>query len=62
MEIVVDAEGGVIKARALGGHAAFRNVAERVVASWRFTPATRDGVPVTSTRRIPVQFRLAPDR
>jgi serine/threonine-protein kinase len=60
IEIVVDAKGRVIEARLLGGHPAFGKAAQRAVLTWRFAPATRGGVPVKSTRRFPVQFRLAP--
>ena len=59
VEIVVDEQGRVTLARALSGHSALRDAARKAVLAWRFAPATRDGVPVASTRRIPVQFRLA---
>jgi protein TonB len=59
VEIVVDEKGRVTQARALSGHSALRDAARKAVLAWRFAPATRDGVPVACTRRVPVQFRLA---
>ena len=59
VEIVVDEKGRVTVARALSGPSALRDAARKAVLAWRFAPATRDGVPVACTRRVPVQFRLA---
>ena len=56
---MVDEKGRVTEARALSGHSALREAARKAVLGWRFAPATRDGVPVASTHRVPVQFRLA---
>jgi protein TonB len=59
VEIVVDEKGRVTVARALSGHSALREAARKAALGWRYAPATRDGVPVASTRRVPVQFRFA---
>ena len=57
LEIAVDAKGNVTATRVLSGHNAFRSAAQKAVRSWRFVPATRDGVPVEDTLRRIVEFR-----
>ena len=59
VEIVVDATGRVVAARALG-HAGFGldEAALRAIRAYRFSPAIRGGRPVPVRMRWPVQFRL----
>jgi protein TonB len=33
--------------------------ARRAVESWRFAPALRDGVPVSSRIEVPIRFRIS---
>ena len=40
------------------GHKVLDRAAQRTVKRWLFSPATRDGLPVSSQVRIPVSFRL----
>ena len=40
------------------GHRLLDRAAVRSVKRWRFSPATRGGLPVSSQVRIPVRFRL----
>jgi protein TonB len=40
------------------GHSVLDRAASRTVKRWRFTPASRAGIPAASQVRIPVRFRL----
>jgi protein TonB len=40
------------------GHRVLDRAAHRAVSRWRFSPAKRDGLPVSSQVRIPVRFLL----
>lgn len=40
------------------GYAVLDQAAERTVRRWRFAPATKNGVAVAATLRIPIAFRL----
>ncbi|MFN8547899.1 MAG: M56 family metallopeptidase [Candidatus Eisenbacteria bacterium] len=40
------------------GHPAFSEEAKRVLALWRFTPATKDGRPVAAAVQVPFAYRL----
>jgi len=53
----VDAAGNVTATRVLSGHSALRGAAQKAVRSWRFTPATRDGVPVEYQLKTTVFFK-----
>jgi len=59
LDLVVDSEGRVASARALGGHPlGFADAALRAVRGYRFTPARRAGRPVRVQMRWTVAFRL----
>ena len=44
------------------GHRVLDRAAHRAVSRWRFSPAKRDGLPVSSQVRIPVRFLLEEGR
>jgi serine/threonine-protein kinase len=56
LEVTIDEKGNVTGTRVLSGHSAFRAAAQKAVRSWRFVPATRDGVPVKYTLTQVVEF------
>ncbi|MBI4616586.1 MAG: energy transducer TonB [Planctomycetes bacterium] len=60
LEVVVTVSGEVRRARVLesSGHLVLDEAALQAVVSWRFRPATSDGVPFESKVEIPVVFRL----
>jgi len=60
LEIAVDASGNVTSTRVVSGHIAFRAAAQKAARSWRFLPATRDGVPIPFTLTKIVEFRQPP--
>jgi protein TonB len=60
VRVQVTAEGAAA-AVSLGrssGHAALDAAALAAIRSWRFSPATRGGVPVAAEAEVPVAFRL----
>jgi TonB dependent receptor/TonB-dependent Receptor Plug Domain/Gram-negative bacterial TonB protein C-terminal len=52
LELTIDQDGAVTKAQALEGEAQFIEVVIAATATWRFKPATRDGVPVAARVRF----------
>ena len=58
VEILIDADGRVAKARILMSIPALDQAAIACVKEWQFTPATIDGHPVATVARAPVRFRL----
>lgn len=57
VEVVVDEEGTVAVARALGDASAFRTAALDAARQWRFRPAARDGVDVATRVCLVFAFR-----
>jgi TonB family protein len=55
--VTVNSDGTVRSARAASGAPPFDRAAAAAARTWRFTPATRDGVPVAATIRVQVLFR-----
>lgn len=59
MHVTIEADGTVSEAHPEGEHlAGFDEAALEAVRSWRFAPATRDGVAIRSRVRVEVRFRL----
>ena len=58
IEVVIDTNGKVISARATGGPAMLRDVAERAARQARFTPALLSGQPVRVSGTINYNFSL----
>jgi protein TonB len=53
----IDEQGRVLKATAVSGPGLLRPTAEEALRKWRFKPAVRDGVNVSSEVRISIIFR-----
>ena len=64
LEVDLDAEGSVtaVRVRDDAGYPRLAAAAIDAVNMGRFPPATRNGVPIASTVRIPFRFRLKPAR
>ena len=61
LEILVGIDGHPLEARVVrsSGHRLLDAAARRtVLAKWRFQPAMRNGQPVQSLGRVPIEFRL----
>ena len=60
LQILVGTEGRVEEVRVIGssGYAELDQAAQRVVRSWRFSPALQKGVPVAAWATLPVVFDL----
>ena len=57
--IIVDSQGGVTDARVVKPLGlGLDEKAVETVRTWRFTPATRDGIPVAVRVSIEVSFRI----
>lgn len=56
LALTIDKRGGVQSARLLSGDAPFASAALDAARSWRFTPAMRDGRPISAIIRFRVQF------
>jgi TonB family protein len=56
MEVRIDRSGKVTSVKTLSGPPAFVEDAELAVKRWTFTPAERDGRPVTSTSYVVISF------
>jgi protein TonB len=54
----VNAGGGVVSVRAVGGDAAFFVNSEVAMRAWRFAPALKEGVPVPSVVLVDFVFKL----
>jgi len=61
LALELDEDGAVIAVRQTvsSGHAALDEAAAAAARSWRFEPATLDGVPTASCVSVPVRFGLA---
>jgi protein TonB len=58
VEILIDANGNVIRARVLQSVPLLDNAAIQTVYQWRFTPAMKHGRPVAALAHAPVDFRI----
>ncbi len=56
LELSIDGSGAVTEARAVTGAPPFSTHAESLAMSWRFEPATREGVPIPAKVRFAVSF------
>jgi TonB family protein len=57
LAVEVDEQGKVLKATAVSGPGLLRPAAEEALMRWRFKPAARSGVNVSSEAKISVIFR-----
>jgi protein TonB len=57
-EVLADGRAGRVQLERSSGHALLDASAMNTVRTWRFTPARKDGVIVTQTVRIPIEFNL----
>lgn len=57
-EVLADGRAGRVQLEQSSGHAMLDAAAMNTVRVWRFTPARKDGVIVTQTVRIPIEFNL----
>jgi TonB family protein len=58
VEVIVDEEGRVASAEAVGGHELLREAAVKAARQWRFTPTLLSGQPVKVSGRIIFAFSL----
>jgi len=58
VEILIDASGSVTRARVIQSIPALDQAAVQTVYQWRFSPAIKNGHPVATIARAPVQFRI----
>jgi TonB family protein len=58
--ITVNRDGTVRASRAIEGRDPFASAAVEACSSWRFTPATRNGIPIAATIRFEVKFVAPP--
>jgi TonB family protein len=56
LEVVIDRDGTVAESSVVSGIEPFADAARSAVVSWRFTPAVRDGKPITARIRVKVDF------
>jgi protein TonB len=57
VEVQVDEDGRVKKARAVSGPMMLRGSAEAAARNWRFSPARLNGIPVKVTSSITFSFQ-----
>lgn len=57
-EVLADGRAGRVRLEQSSGHAVLDASAMNTVRTWRFTPARKDGVIITQTVRIPIEFNL----
>ena len=58
LEILIDVDGSVVRATVTNGIKELDEAAVAAVRQWRFKPAMKDGRPVPSLARAPVQFSI----
>jgi protein TonB len=58
IDIAADGTPANVSVVTSSGHVILDRAAMATVRTWRFHPATREGVPVESARDLPVEFRL----
>lgn len=58
VEVTAEGGAGAVAVVESSGHDSLDEAAVTAVRRWRFHPAVRDGVPVPSTLRVPITFRL----
>lgn len=57
LELTIDKEGNVARVVVVEGEPPFSEAAEKAAPSWKFSPARRDGTPVSARIRMRVEFR-----
>lgn len=57
LEITIDETGRVTRAVPVAGPAVLRSSAVAAVQQWRYQPASVNGAPVSSRRRVRVSFK-----
>lgn len=57
-EVLPDGRAASVRLEKSSGHAVLDAAAMNTVRTWRFTPARKDGVPITQTVSIPIDFTL----
>ena len=58
VEILIDANGNVARARVIQSIPALDQAALKTVYRWRFSPAIKNGRPVATIANAPVAFRI----
>ena len=58
LEILIDSEGRVVRARVLSSNPALDAAALETVRGWRFAPALKRGRPVATLAQAPIAFRI----
>jgi protein TonB len=58
VEIVIGADGQVLRARVLQSIPSLDAAALAAVRQWRFAPAMKNGLPVVTSAVAPVSFRI----
>ena len=61
-QVLPDGRAGKVRLERSSGHAILDAAAMNTVRLWRFTPARKDGVCLTQTVRIPIDFKLQEGR
>jgi periplasmic protein TonB len=61
-QVLPDGRAGAVRLERSSGHAILDAAAMNTVRLWRFTPARKDGVFLTQTVRIPIDFKLQEGR
>ena len=57
LDVTIDATGRVTRATAVSGPSVLRSAAQSAVLQWRYQPASVNGAPVVSRRRVRVSFQ-----
>jgi protein TonB len=58
LSVLIDASGSVSQARVVRSIPLLDAAAVQCVRQWRFSPAIKDGRPVTTEARVPITFRI----
>lgn len=61
-EVLPNGHAGLVRLEQSSGHAVLDASAMNTVRSWRFTPALSNGVPISQSVRIPIDFTLQNSR
>jgi protein TonB len=59
IEAVIDAEGNVVEAKVISGHALLLSAALDAVRQWKYEPTYLNGEPVPVRLRVSVTFELS---
>ena len=60
LDLCIDVSGQVKTVQIVrsSGHVLLDRAAAKAVQGWRFSPSTKDGIPVEGSLRLPVEFHL----